>query len=635
MTSELSKTLYNSNITLEEKHRALLARLPAASSMTPRTTPSSSPAPTPEHRPTPLPHMRASHARRISVSPSDLALLADQNVELLQKLEKLETESTQANLAGRRRLGKLEKEIDVLRDELDHYKSQSESNVERVEEEAKKRRQEWNERVRAHRSNKSGSSWTGYTDVDSCVRDFAPSSSANCNRPTLPSAAFRPTLPTAPDTAPLSPRINSEFAFPAEVPDALPPTPEESLAASDFPPPVGESALVAQLVSKVRELEATNEEILESQRVTATRLHEAQLEAEEIRRLYAYLDVQAGVELDVVEDGEHGDLPVHDSMSTMRFQSLRRTINVDIRQSTPAFRNDAEAAREGTVHSNSLVMGHPLKARKTVVGLFDTPSQPARDGAEPAPMVTSHPSTPSLCSLDLPAGSLFSISRQASHVPTLGSELGSDYGSDYAENHHLRSSSLYDVFLSPGPSGTSRPATPPRDTQISSDPLQDEPQIPKQPLDLDKTPQSASFRGIHQQRLSDTIRARTHYWVDKRFHNTAPTRRLNSHYGPEARDGLFKNPVSAHKPTTVAQAAVQTMPSVAEEQNVALVKVDDPRVLQNTEVPKPKSRAMKVVVEIWLWVQFIAIIMVFLWAATKRGPRSVLRNTPQAVKRIE
>jgi hypothetical protein len=631
MTSELSKTLYNSNITLEEKHRALLARLPSASSMTPRSTPSSSPAPTPEHKPSPLPHLRASHARRISVSPSDLALLADQNAELLEKLEKLEAESAQANLAGRRRLGKLEKEIDVLREELDHHRAQSDAlrlQVDRGEEEARKRRREWNDRVRAHRSNKSGSSWTISSDMEGSVRDFAPSSSGG-NRPALPSAVLKPMLPTAPDTASLSPCVSSNFL--AEAPGPLPPSPsQESLVVSASPSPVGESALVAQLVSKVHELQVTNEQILESQRNTATKLHEAQIEAEGIRRLYAFLDERTDVELEVVEDGEHEDQP----NSTMRFRSLRNSINGDLRQlSTPTFGNDAETDKEGTAHSSSLIKGHPLKARKTVVGLFDTPSLPARDGAEPA-MMMGDPPSPSLSSLDLPPGSLFSTSRQASHVPTLGSELGSDYGGDYAESHHLRSSSLYDVFLS-GPSATSHPTTP-RDTQLLSDPLLEEPQISKQPQDLDKTPQKPTFRATHQQRLSDTIRSRTHYWVDRRFHNTAPIGRLSSLYGTEARDRSFKGPVSASKPA-VAQAAVQTAPCDAEEQNLVPVKVDDAPALQITsEVAKPKkSRAMKVVIEIWLWMQFVAIIMVFLWAMTKRGPRSVLRNTARTLKCVE
>jgi hypothetical protein len=636
MTSELSKTLYNSNITLEEKHRALLARLPSASSMTPRSTPSSSPAPTPEYKPSPLPHLRASHARRISVSPSDLALLADQNAELLQKLEKLEAESAQANLAGRRRLGKLEKEIDVLREELDQHRTQSDAlllQVESREEETKRRRQEWNDRVRAHRSNKSGSSWTFSNDMEGSVRNFAPSSS-NSSRP---AAIFKPILPTAPDTALLSPCFGSDF--PSEAPSTFPSTPlQESLPVSAFPSPVGESALVAQLVSKVCELEATNEQILKTQRNTATKLHEAQIEAEGIRRLYDFLDEQTDVELEVVEDGEHEDQPVHDPNSTMRFRSLRRSINGDLRQfSTRTLGDDNDADKEGTAQGSSLIKGHPLKARKTVVGLFDTPSQPARDGAEPA-MMMSNPSSPSLSLLDLPAGSLFSASRQASHVPTLGSELGSDYGGEYAENHHLRSSSLYDVFLS-GPSASSRPATPAppiRETQVLSDPLLDEPQIPKQPQDLDKTPQKATFKPVHQQRLSDTIRSRTHRWVDRRYPNTAPIERVTSLFGPKARDSLFEAPVSVSKPT-VTQAAVQTMACIAEEHNLVLVKADNASALQITsKVAKPeKSRAMKVVLEIWLWMQFVAIIMVFLWAVTKRGPRSILRNPSQTVKRVE
>jgi hypothetical protein len=138
-TSELSRNLYNSNISLEEKHKAFLAHLPTPSAMTPRSTPSSSPVPTPENRPIHLPRVRNFHAHRISASPSDLALLADQNAELLQKLE---TDSAQANLAGRRRLGKLEKDIDGLREKLDQYRTQSDALqsqvVARVDEEARR-----------------------------------------------------------------------------------------------------------------------------------------------------------------------------------------------------------------------------------------------------------------------------------------------------------------------------------------------------------------------------------------------------------------------------------------------------------------------------------------------------------------
>jgi hypothetical protein len=628
MTSELSKNLYNSNITLEEKHKALLARLPASS--TPRTTPSSSPAPTPEYKPSPLPYLRTPHSRRISVSPSDLAHLADQNAELLQKLEKLEAESTQANVAGRKRLGKLEKEIDMLREELDQHRTRSDAlqlQVERGDEDARKRRQEWNDRVKAHRSNKSGSSWA-FSEGEGGVRDFAPSS----NRPTLSSVVFKPVLPTAPDTISLSPsRLDS--APPSETASTLLPPPQPSPAVSTIPPAPGESVLVAQLVSKVRELEMTNEQILEGQRDTATKLQEAQIEAEGIRRLYAFLDEQVDVELEVVEDGEHEGPPVHDPDHTMRFRSLRRSINRDLRHlPTSSFGKGTGPDVEGTVHSNGPVKGAPLKARKTVVGLFDTPSQSARDAAEPAMM--GGDSSPVLSPIDLPAGSLFSCSRPASQGPTLGSELGSDYGGDYAENHHLRSSSLYDVFLS-APSSNSRPTTPIsplRDLHVPSVTLPDETQSSKQSEDLDKTPQKPSGKIAHQHRLSDTIRARTNYWVDRRFHYTAPIKR---HHGLKTEVDPSKGPVSDSKPA-VAQVAVQTMPSEAEEEDLALVRVNTTRELQSTssKVLAPKrSRAMRVVVELWLWLQFIIIIMVFLWAVTKRGPRSILRNAEHSKAR--
>ena len=639
MTSELSRNLYNSNITLEEKHKAFLARLPTASAMTPQTTPSSSPAPTPEYRPTPLPHLRNFHARRISVSPSDLALLADQNAELLQKLEKLEAESTQADFAGRRRLGKLEKEIDVLHEELDQYRAQSDALqlqvVARGDEEARRHRQEWDDRVRAHRSNKSGSSWAFSSSdaVGGGVRDFAPGGN---NISALPSVVLKPVLPAAPDTD--SPPHHMGSGTPeGAVPSTLPPTPERSPAMPTIPPPAGESALFAQLVSKVHELEITNEQILESQRDTATKLKEAQIEAEAIRRLYAFLDEQTDVELEVVEDGEHEDQPVHDTTSTMRFRSLRRSIHGQL--SPFSFEKGTEIDKEGTLSTNGLIKGHPLKARKTVVGLFDTPSQPARDGMEPAMMVSNAPS-PALSSLDLPAGALFSTSRQASRGPTLGSELGSDYGDDYVENHHLRSSSLYDVFLS-GPSAGSRPATPTsprRDPQRSSDLLQDDPQPSKPFQDLDKTPQRPSPKPSHRHRLSDTIRARTHYWVDRRFHRgTAPTGLLTSLFEPEGGNGS-SNDTIPDSTRAVAQAAVQTMPcEEEEEESLPLVKVVNADALQSA-VDDPtvkRGRVMQLVLEVWLWVQFFIIIMVFLWAVTRRGPRSVLGNASRTAKRIE
>ena len=590
--------------------------------MTPRSTPSSSPAPTPEHQPSPLPYHKAYHTRRISVSPSDLALLADQNTELLQKLENLEVESTQANLVGRRRLGKLEKEIDVLREELDQYRTRNDAlqlQAERGDEEAKRRKQEWNERVRAHRSANSGSSWA-FSETAGNVRNFAPS-----GRPAPLSALAKTALPTAPDTTSVTPSYDgSNSGADATQLEAFTFPPQPSRSTSPVVPYSGESALVAQLASKVRELELANEQILESQRDTATKLHEAQIEAEGIRRLYAFLDERPDVELEVVEDSQ----PMQDSDVTMRFQSLRRSINGDLRK-LPMGLGDVE----GTTHINGPMMkSAPLKARKTVVGLFDTPT---RDGAEPSPPTNDPSSSPVLSLLDLPASSPFS-SQRASHAHTLGSELGSEYGGDYAENHHLRSSSLYDVFLA-GPSTscptTPAPITPLHNNRSSSDPLPVRPRSPKLCEDLDKTPQRMAHKKDHPHRLSDTIRARTHYWVDRRFNYTTPVRRLGGRHGTESGNGSAE--VQITKPA-VTQVAVQTVTEV-EERNVAVVKVDEHQstVAVASLEPKKRSRVTRMVIELWLWVQFVVVIMVFLWAITKRGPRSVLRNAERVMKRVE
>jgi hypothetical protein len=628
MTSELSRNLYHSSITLEEKHKALLARLPSTTSSTPRSTPTSSAAPTPEYKTTPLPYLRSSRARRISLSPSDLTLLADQNTELLLKVEKLESESAQANLVGRRRLEKLEKEIDVLREELDQHRSQSDAlqlEVESKGEEARKRKQEWNDRVRAHRSNNSRNPWS--LGGEGGVRNFAPSG----NRPVLPSAILKPILPTAPDTVSPS-QLDSDPPAPETTTTPLSPS-QHARAISTVSPP-GESVLVAQLVSKVHELEMANEQILESQRDTATKLQEAQKEAEGIRRLYAFLDEQPDVELEVVEDDVCESLPVHDRNHTMRFRSLRRSIHGDLGQFlAPSLGKGTEPGMEGAINSKGHMNEAPLKARKTVLGLFDTPSQLARDGSEPAMMINNSPS-PALSCIDLPGGSLFSSSHAGSQRATLKSELGSDYGGDYAENHHLRESSLYNVFLSgPTPSRPTTPASQVCDAPSSSIPFPDGPQS-KPTDDADKTPRNALFKIPHQHRLSDTIRSRTNYWVTKRFHYTTPVKRHNRLQTAEVDSS--KDPVVVSRPA-VAQVAVQTTHSGTKEEDLALVRVATRHPLHRTaEDSKPKrSRAMTVVVELWLWVQFMIIIMVFLWAVTKRGPRSVLRNAERVTKRVE
>ncbi len=90
------------------------------------------------------------------------------------------------------------------------------------------------------------------------------------------------------------------------------------------------------------------------------------------------------LKLEVVEDGEPecDGQPVQDSDVTMRFQSLRRSINGDLRQLPMS--SFGKGPGPDTARSTGPMKSVPLKARKTVVGLFDTPTQQTIDGAEPS-----------------------------------------------------------------------------------------------------------------------------------------------------------------------------------------------------------------------------------------------------------
>ncbi|KAG8893566.1 hypothetical protein FRB99_001875 [Tulasnella sp. 403] len=101
---------------------------------------------------------RNPNSKRASItSPEALAELADENAELVSKLDQLQAETSILDQAGKRKLRKLEKEIDGLKDELEHVQkrnSELEKEVEEQEsskvdeEELERRRLEREERAR-------------------------------------------------------------------------------------------------------------------------------------------------------------------------------------------------------------------------------------------------------------------------------------------------------------------------------------------------------------------------------------------------------------------------------------------------------------------------------------------------------
>ncbi|THH16934.1 hypothetical protein EW146_g3789 [Bondarzewia mesenterica] len=649
VTSELCKSLYNGNIVLKTKHEALLARLPSDMAATPESTPLSSRAPTPHYYTSSLPRNAVPprrHVRRISVSPSDIALLSDQNAELLSKLENLEAESSRVDQAGKRQLSKLEKEIQVLRDELEAARVHSAeleeqamlgARFERGSEEASRKRQEREERMRALRAKSE-------TEAEEPVRDFAPAGGLHVPK-------IQPSLAAHDEPLPPAPSVVSLLGIERSASSSTASTPSSSQPASVSTAPA-EYVLISQLLDKVRELERANERITTQQSETAAKMRQFQAEADTIGKLYAYLGDEKDVQLQVVEDGEsHQPSPAR-SDTTIRFRSLRRTIDGDMTKLLFDGGLDETSGdfSHSTVRSGVVLKNTPThKFRKSVVGLFEGPSgkqdAPTKSTAARSilsPLLAneslaswsatnSNASSPALSTLDLPASGFPSGPRRH----TLGSELGSEYGEDGAAravNHHLRSSSLYDLSHStpeptPSPSPMERYRSLPDETlfvdrtasshgPVSFPQSTPEPSLPDD--DADKTP-SRPGANSRNYLLSQTVRSRTHRWVDRRFRETV--------------EALEDKPLAGADVSTphAVTKVLDAVDAVVDRFVGAVSAVENPirsgvAAAPSSPEGERKQGLAALMLQLWLWLQFGIIVMVFLWAMAKRGPKSVLEE---------
>ncbi|KAF6761920.1 hypothetical protein DFP72DRAFT_1061215 [Ephemerocybe angulata] len=360
LTSKAVKGLYENNVALKTKHEALLARIPVNAD--PAESPSASPdrvisrnnsysdgfpqrrySPSPPMSPSPSvpPPLYRGHARRASISTNDISQLADQNAELLSKLEQLESESTSADHAGRRELRRLEREIATLRQALERTQAKSEEleaktkgldrGIDRVVEDAWKRKKEREQKMRAMRNSTSarnhwgGAEARGEVDEMGAVRDFAPRGSGFGG----PSKAF-PSRSMGRVQVDVEDEDSSVENNEAEV---VPPPPQ----------PKPELELVAQLLQKVKELEQTNSRILQQQAETTNQLQAVQRDTENITKAYEYLAEPEDLEfedppmarglMDLSLSEVASSTPNKfvrrrvDSMSSMRRGKLRRSIH--------------------------------------------------------------------------------------------------------------------------------------------------------------------------------------------------------------------------------------------------------------------------------------------------------------------
>ncbi|KAI0959607.1 hypothetical protein AcW1_004390 [Taiwanofungus camphoratus] len=746
LTSALCKSLYHDNVSLKNKHETLLARLPATRSSSPAiaspaiSPPSAALSPayegsslplSPSYTDAPLPPgARTRHTRRISVTPADLMRLADQNSELLEKLERLETESQQADQAGKRKLRKLEKEIQGLREELERTQAKEAELEEQARQaldlskgEAQRRREEREERLKALKE-KSAS---GSDDASDEVRDFAPASE-------LAALQKSNILKTSP------PVISRTISSPSTLNISTKPVLPISHAEEGVPPSYfarnrflsqsgAEYAITSQLLLKIRELEETNAQIKEEQRMTEERLRAAQWDVEGIRRMYDCLSDGAEVELEVVHEDEPDSAAPSPSKAnrvpsggTIKFSSLRRSIHQDLsRLHEPdepdgfasGITNEMQSTSRSAIVPSRRVASH--KTRKSVVGLFDP--EPAFPDASPSCPPSLSTATPfrllpsafefgdadismwSTAATDgLPASPartitspLLTPAEGPALARTLRSELGSECGDAWgarAPNHHLRTTSLCDlaspdlsreasasppapVFVFPplDDSADFAPSTSTRRTDESWDAGADEDAGPSTPprrpgLLLNVEPPTPTPERLERpaslraRRLSQTMRSRTHRWVEGRFGRSpepelemrSRRRRDGAQAGGSSLSGAGPGGIMGETLHEVVRQVSRessrgSAPASASETIGAepdgrkegeagrSVELHHTARAETSAVVDPmgarKEGFVGFMLEVWLWLQFAVVILVFLYAMAKRGPKSVLAEAEQ------
>lgn len=548
------------------------------------------------------------------MTPTELAQLTDQNAQLTSQLEDLEREATKADDTAKRKLGKLEGEIERLKGDLDkalEQLQQKEKEIERSSE-AKRQRLERDERLWALR----GKLQQQHSDVV----DFSP--------PSIPVKRFS--------------RVETDDSHDDRVPF---PTGSYN----------SEVDLISQLMNKIRELEETNREIIEQQNESVKKLKKAMIGAEGMKKVYDYLSDDEDVEVEFVDEDEFMDAnehPLGGSLGSVpeedppiRFSSLRRAINEDIhrRLATELFEDDAgDHAYGGMEHPHS-------RSRGSLVGLFDSPE---RRGRAVSLMGQQDEDSDDMDDSKIfsrgvsPIGSpLLMPQDPPTHIRSLRSELGSEYEDDRdggtSESRRVRTTSILSLsglILDDPPLSRTSHSRSVSKFETSPTPT------PKRPTasahqrssslrDKDRSSDTATFdktkSRLRSKLLGQTISARSTRW-EGRLDDVA----VFASRQPK---------VSAPLISRMFQSAVEQVtgsPSSQASQTVG-VNLDEPRG-KSPERPteeregttddgakeneKQRTRLNGFVVELWLWLQFILIILVFIWAVARRGPRNVLKE---------
>ncbi|KAG8935767.1 hypothetical protein FRC00_010441 [Tulasnella sp. 408] len=290
-----------------------------------------------------------SHKSRMSMtSPVALAQLADQNAELVSKLDELQAETSKLDHAGKRKLKKLEHEIDTLKNELDQVQKRNQELEHEAEEKEKasKHDEEELERKRLDRQQKTKAlrqSSRSRDDTSFEVQDFAPNSSissfASFNSPSRVRVRTSSGVRAIPLDLDLSAII--EPSIDESAPGSVIGTLRETITP-------GETAIVVQLLEKIEELENANREFIRQRAETEAKIQFATEQVNSMRQAYQDAEDevrQAELYGDLAEEEEErdwvDDQPLPESVSTSSLRhsrsdlgSIRSTRSADLVMST-------------------------------------------------------------------------------------------------------------------------------------------------------------------------------------------------------------------------------------------------------------------------------------------------------------
>lgn len=675
ISSESASVYYQNIASLKSKHDALLSQFPNSLTSSPNG-PSYMLSRTMSYSTSDsaLGVIASSHSsllKRLDQKvTADISLLADQNAELMDKLEKLEAGASSSDQTGRRELKRLEKEITFLREALEKTQAKSEELEEKVHGavtgEAWRKKQEREAKFRAMRH--SGR-YTDRQEGGSIVQNFAPDGS----RFGGPSEGFS-FLPSA-----TSSNVRHARRIQASNSDV------ELELSGLFPH--SEHTLISQLLVKVQELEQANAQILKQQTETATQLSAVQRDTEHISKAYESRADPQAVKSQIEPDA-----------TAFKREQLLSSIG----------RNSDLPSSEGEEEEEFVVdrdFAPAAKDRKSVMGLFplvtDNSSLPnprhLRIPSRPSSpswsenlqdRLSSSSTTTSCIGQEESPGSLsplhfFSPATQFPQElspleesrPTLQSELSKEFGDSWdmspnSAHHHGRTSSLYDLsqfssvpatpcpasrtlsrrtsdelnffeFVNNNNKGSGGPSLPPPMTTAGLLRLSVEPPTPvKGVVDIG----GGYAKSPRVQRMSQTLRSRTGQWVDRRFkegHNG--TGSVGLAVEPTTSVGglpqLLSNAIDKmiekfdEFPADVDESSKSntTSPSslvVCDNNNDSVPVrrgVSPARKESSTTKKKKKTNVLgNLILEVWLWFQFAIIIFVFIYAMAKRGPKGVL-----------